>query len=432
MQLCQGFERNGDGSAVATGSRRTEPLQSIWQFLAREEVQALGDIVRSWTRGDVDGFTARRQLQSRVLRDDMIRNMTGHDRGSPHAIRFRPGGREPQNAWSDTVGEGGGLGHRPQLGQPGSLFSDFESGMFARLAGAASGAPWRLAPGEQGHEVFGTIDTIFGARFFEDARSLAMRELGLDGSSPVPDEVRASFREKATSILQAAPQVPIIEVSAREGAVSARFDLLKLCLCADILRNIRGGARRPASDFAAQQRALSPFSSGAFIRSQPIGGVTAHGRRGLGAGVPGSMDVIFVSGGGGMMVIGVSGGQLGGAGATGFGGSMPFRLDEALLQARIGMLLEILSANAQGRSTRSNGLTMDEIDRQCPIAKREAGDADDGCCPICLEPSALGEEVRRLPCGHRLHRECSDAWLTTADTCPTCRHQVPRGEAEGM
>lgn len=203
MQLCQGFERNGDGSAVATGSRRTEPLQSIWQFLAREEVQALGDIVRSWTRGDVDGFTARRQLQSRVLRDDMIRNMTGHDRGSPHAIRFRPGGREPQNAWSDTVGEGGGLGHRPQLGQPGSLFSDFESGMFARLAGAASGAPWRLAPGEQGHEVFGTIDTIFGARFFEDARSLAMRELGLDGSSPVPDEVRASFREKATSILQA-------------------------------------------------------------------------------------------------------------------------------------------------------------------------------------------------------------------------------------
>lgn len=69
-----------------------------------------------------------------------------------------------------------------------------------------------------------------------------------------------------------------------------------------------------------------------------------------------------------MMVIGVSGGQLGGAGATGFGGSMPFRLDEALLQARIGMLLEILSANAQGRSTRSNGLTMDEIDRQLTLS----------------------------------------------------------------
>lgn len=45
-------------------------------------------------------------------------------------------------------------------------------------------------------------------------------------------------------------------------------------------------------------------------------------------------------------------------------------------------------------------------------------------CAICLEEYAAGDLIRRLPCGHRLHRACLDPWLLQADTCPLCKRAV--------
>ncbi|KAI8082939.1 uncharacterized protein BX664DRAFT_339444 [Halteromyces radiatus] len=44
-------------------------------------------------------------------------------------------------------------------------------------------------------------------------------------------------------------------------------------------------------------------------------------------------------------------------------------------------------------------------------------------CVICLDDFALGESVRKLPCGHEYHCECIDPWLTIKSaSCPLCKH----------
>jgi len=70
------------------------------------------------------------------------------------------------------------------------------------------------------------------------------------------------------------------------------------------------------------------------------------------------------------------------------------------------------------------GLSAEEMDQQCPLSTRCG--VDENCCPVCLENSEAGEEIRTMPCGHKLHRQCCEAWLRIADTCPMCRFQVPR------
>ena len=51
-----------------------------------------------------------------------------------------------------------------------------------------------------------------------------------------------------------------------------------------------------------------------------------------------------------------------------------------------------------------------------PGARRE-----EECCAVCYEPWAAGDEVRTLPCLHRLHTACIDPWLRQNATCPVCK-----------
>ncbi|KAG1459813.1 hypothetical protein G6F46_006018 [Rhizopus delemar] len=44
-------------------------------------------------------------------------------------------------------------------------------------------------------------------------------------------------------------------------------------------------------------------------------------------------------------------------------------------------------------------------------------------CVICLDEFNMGEEVRKLPCGHEFHTECIDPWLTVKSaSCPLCKY----------
>jgi hypothetical protein len=62
-----------------------------------------------------------------------------------------------------------------------------------------------------------------------------------------------------------------------------------------------------------------------------------------------------------------------------------------------------------------------------PLERRGSADSGGGGdggadCPICLQPIAAGDEMRRLPaCGHALHRDCLGAWLARSACCPLCR-----------
>ena len=49
-------------------------------------------------------------------------------------------------------------------------------------------------------------------------------------------------------------------------------------------------------------------------------------------------------------------------------------------------------------------------------------------CPICLSEFLVGEETKRLRCGHSFHVECINQWIlkghgwqTTLPSCPMCK-----------
>lgn len=45
-------------------------------------------------------------------------------------------------------------------------------------------------------------------------------------------------------------------------------------------------------------------------------------------------------------------------------------------------------------------------------------------CAVCLCEFEGGEMLRRLPCGHKFHSPCVDAWLRRNKRCPLCIHDV--------
>lgn len=473
MQLCQSYERHSqDGDARARPQQQQSRWEastaespagdpassSIWQFVAREEVQALGEIVKTWSRGTTDGFTARRHLQMRVLRNQcpivssapgssgqrgpnpgpatQVQSSAGDD-GTSAAAQPAAAGRASAALASRLRGASQGQVRMPSQAWPAAsgrtVLADATSpnSLFALMAPFFAG----VAGSELGsqHEVHSLVDAVFGVRLFEEARGLAMRELGLDGLCALPDEVSASFREKATGILEASRQ------GTDQQAITARLDIVRLCFCTEILRHIHGPSRGLSSTLGLSRSAPAPAqqTSGLDGRRIPRDMAEVIART---MGSTTNMEMLFVMGGprspgSRMMLVGLSGSGPGmgaihtivpGGGLT-IGGSS-IRMEPSFLQDRVVVLLETLlmteGLHLTGGGAGPVGLSAEEMDQQCPLSTRCG--VDENCCPVCLENSEAGEEIRTMPCGHKLHRQCCEAWLRIADTCPMCRFQVPR------
>ncbi|EPS68825.1 hypothetical protein M569_05945, partial [Genlisea aurea] len=46
-------------------------------------------------------------------------------------------------------------------------------------------------------------------------------------------------------------------------------------------------------------------------------------------------------------------------------------------------------------------------------------------CAICKDSFSVGSLVKQLPCFHLYHPRCISRWLSTKNTCPLCRYQLP-------
>jgi len=57
------------------------------------------------------------------------------------------------------------------------------------------------------------------------------------------------------------------------------------------------------------------------------------------------------------------------------------------------------------------------------VSEAEGGEASSECA-ICIDDFTVGDELRRLPCGHSFHRACVDKWLMIDKTCPLCKRDV--------
>jgi len=45
-------------------------------------------------------------------------------------------------------------------------------------------------------------------------------------------------------------------------------------------------------------------------------------------------------------------------------------------------------------------------------------------CMVCMESFVAGDSLRALPCLHRYHRRCIDAWLIRSPECPICKRDI--------
>jgi Ring finger domain/PA domain len=49
-------------------------------------------------------------------------------------------------------------------------------------------------------------------------------------------------------------------------------------------------------------------------------------------------------------------------------------------------------------------------------------------CSICQDDMEVGEQILKLHCRHCYHTACVMSWLESHNTCPLCRHEMPKEE----
>lgn len=79
-------------------------------------------------------------------------------------------------------------------------------------------------------------------------------------------------------------------------------------------------------------------------------------------------------------------------------------------------------------ATATDGAALDAGEKMVPLKASERNKASAAGrvekCAICLEPMAVGDMVKSLPCLHGFHSLCIDRWLRASRQCPMCKHVI--------
>ncbi|KAF8648842.1 hypothetical protein HU200_064543 [Digitaria exilis] len=60
-----------------------------------------------------------------------------------------------------------------------------------------------------------------------------------------------------------------------------------------------------------------------------------------------------------------------------------------------------------------------------------SGDINGGVtCPVCKDDMPIGTVAKQLPCMHLYHSSCIIPWLSSRNTCPVCRYELPTDDTE--
>ena len=83
----------------------------------------------------------------------------------------------------------------------------------------------------------------------------------------------------------------------------------------------------------------------------------------------------------------------------------------------------ILSHGGALRDPVRRGASAEEIQEHSEVVvfdEADFPDPEDAKCVICLGEYEVGDDLRKLRCGHQYHIECVDEWLKRNSTCPLC------------
>lgn len=59
-----------------------------------------------------------------------------------------------------------------------------------------------------------------------------------------------------------------------------------------------------------------------------------------------------------------------------------------------------------------------------------ASEDDAFACAVCKDMVNVGETAKKLLCGHRYHGDCILLWLSSRNSCPICRFELPTDDPE--